>query len=322
MSTDSRAGSPATAADLVDVEALVRAYHERHPDPGEPGSSASPSAPRATAARRSRPRSTTTTSPPPRQAIVEYRAAQGIDGPLFIGADTHALSEPGRLTALEVLVGERRDACSSTPRDGYTPTPAVSHAILAYNHEPQPPASPTASWSRRRTTRRRTAASSTTRRTAAPPTPTRPSGSPDRANELLAAKLDGVQRAATPTPARRRCGSTTSSAHYVDDLPAVIDLDAIRDAGVRIGADPLGGASVAYWGEIAERYGLDLTVVNPNVDPSSAFMTLDWDGKIRMDCSSPYAMASLRRAARRLRRSPRATTPTPTGTASSPPTAA
>ena len=227
------------------------------------------------------------------QAICEYRTAAGVDGPLFLGRDTHGLSEPAWVSALEVLVANDVTVLVDAA-DRYTPTPAVSHAILRRQRRAhqRTPASLTASSSPRRTTRRATAASSTTRPTAVRPTPTPPAGSPARANELLAAGLAGVRRVPFAT-ARAAVGSYDFMGTYVDDLPNVVDIAAIRDAGVRIGADPLGGASVDYWAAIAERHRLDLVVVNPLVDPTWRFMTLDWDGKIRMDCSSPNAMASL-----------------------------
>ncbi|GAA4450610.1 phosphoglucomutase (alpha-D-glucose-1,6-bisphosphate-dependent) [Phytohabitans houttuyneae] len=226
------------------------------------------------------------------QAICEYRAEHGIDGPLYLARDTHALSEPAMLSALEVFAANgvrvRLDS-----RDGYTPTPAVSHAILTYN--------------RGRTSGLADGVVVTPSHN--PPADggfkyNPPSGGPagtdvtkvieDRANALLESGLKEVRRV---TVARARAAGTTEGydfcGTYVADLPSVVDLDAIRAAGVRIGADPLGGASVAYWDEIASRHDLDLTVVNPLVDPTWRFMTLDWDGKIRMDCSSPYAMASL-----------------------------
>jgi phosphoglucomutase len=287
MSTDPRAGTPAQPADLVDVDALLAAYHDRHPDPRETGEQVA----FGTSGHRGSSLRTTfnddhiaATS----QAICEYRAAQGIDGPLFIGRDTHALSEPAWITAIEVF--QANDVHVLADRDdAFTPTPALSHAILRYNRD----------------------------RTSGPAdgvvvTPSHnppadggfkynpPDGGPadtdatrwiaDRANELLAAKLDGVRRRPLD---RSGLGRYDFLGEYVADLPSVVDVGAIRDAGVRIGADPLGGASVAYWGAIAERFGLDLTVVNPAVDPQFGFMTLDWDGRIRMDCSSPYAMASL-----------------------------
>jgi phosphoglucomutase len=222
------------------------------------------------------------------QAIVEYRAAQGTTGPLFIGRDTHALSEPAWVTACEVFLANDVHVLVDAA-DGYTPTPAVSTAIIGAN---------------------RGRSSGLADGVVVTPShnPPRdggfkynpPHGGPadtdatswiaNRANELLVAKLDGVVRR---TLDRSALGRFDFLGEYVNDLPNVVDLDAIRSAGVRIGADPLGGASVAYWGAIAERHKIDLTVVNPDVDPQFAFMTLDWDGKIRMDCSSPYAMASL-----------------------------
>jgi phosphoglucomutase len=222
------------------------------------------------------------------QAICEYRAAQGTDGPLFIGRDTHALSEPAWVTAIEVFQANDVDVLADAA-DGFTPTPAVSHAILTYN--------------RGRSSGLADGVVVTPSHN--PPSDggfkyNPPNGGPadtdatkwiaDRANELLAAKLDDVRRSPLDRDALGRYDFVGT---YVADLPNVVDLDAIRAAGVRIGADPLGGASVAYWGAIAERHGIDLTVVNPKVDPQFAFMTLDWDEKIRMDCSSPYAMASL-----------------------------
>jgi phosphoglucomutase len=225
------------------------------------------------------------------QAICEYRAGQGIDGPLFLARDSHALSEPATVTALEVFAANGVTVLVDS-RDGLTPTPALSHAILRANGKPGA-----------------TADGVVVTPSHNPPDDggfkyNPPNGGPadtdvtrwiqDRANALLAAGLKEVKRIPYE---RARAADTTGTydflASYVDDLPSVVDLDAVREAGVRIGADPLGGASVAYWGEIASRHRLDLTVVNPNVDPTFAFMTLDWDGKIRMDCSSPYAMASL-----------------------------
>jgi len=220
------------------------------------------------------------------QAICEYRAAHRIDGPLFLGADTHALSEPATVSALEVLLANDVDVRVDS-RGGYTPTPSVSRAILAANAggansdgicvtpSHNPPADGGFKYN---------------------PPDGGPAGTDitgwvqDRANELLRAGLDGVRRVSLGT---RRPGTYDFLDAYVGQLGQVVDLVAIRDAGIRIGADPLGGASVAYWGEIGDRYDLDLTVVNPDVDPTFRFMTLDWDGKIRMDCSSPYAMASL-----------------------------
>ncbi|NUR93518.1 MAG: alpha-D-glucose phosphate-specific phosphoglucomutase [Nonomuraea sp.] len=282
MSHD-RAGQPAQPSDLVDVARLVTAYYALHPDPADPGqrvafgTSGHRGSSFGAAFNEDHILATS-------QAICEYRRGQGIAGPLFLGIDPHALSEPARASALEVFAANDVEVLIDA-RDGYTPTPAVSHAILTHpgsdgvvitpSHNPPPDGgfkyNP-------------------------------PNGGPadtsitswiqDRANELLAAGLKGVRR----VPYARALGHAGRHDFldaYVSDLPSVIDLDAIRSAGVRIGADPLGGASVAYWQEIADRHRLDLTVVNPLVDPTWRFMTLDWDGKIRMDCSSPYAMAGL-----------------------------
>ncbi|MER5650552.1 phosphoglucomutase (alpha-D-glucose-1,6-bisphosphate-dependent) [Streptosporangium sp. NPDC002524] len=289
--THEHAGQPARPSDLVDVARLVTSYYALHPDPGEVGQRVA----FGTSGHRGSSLNVAfnedhilATS----QAIVEYRAAQGIDGPLFLGADTHALSEPARVSALEVFAANGVMVMIDD-RDGYTPTPAVSHAILAHNR-----------------------GRSSGRADGVVVTPSHnppgdggfkynpPHGGPadtdatswiqDRANALIADGLKEVRR----VPYTRALAADTTGRYdflgrYVDDLPSVLDLDAVREAGVRIGADPLGGASVAYWGEIAERHRLDLTVINPLTDPTWRFMTLDWDGKIRMDCSSPYAMASL-----------------------------
>ena len=223
------------------------------------------------------------------QAVAEYRAAQGIDGPLFVGRDTHGLSEPAWRTTLEVLVGNGVEVLIDA-RDGFTPTPAVSHAILAYN---------------RANTRQADGILITPSHN--PPRDggikyNPPSGGPAgsdatgaiaaRANQLIEGGLAEVKRVPFDR-AYATAGRFDFLGAYIDDLPSVLDLDAIRDAGVRMGADPLGGAAVAYWGEIADRHRLNLTVVNDVVDPRWAFMPLDADGKIRMDCSSPSAMANL-----------------------------
>lgn len=223
------------------------------------------------------------------QAVVEHRAAQQITGPLFVGRDTHALSEPAWRSVLEVLVGNGVDALVDA-QDGFTPTPAVSHAILAYNRQGGAQADGLLL----------TPSHNPPRDGGIKYNP--PSGGPAgsdataaiaaRANALLALGLAGVKRVPFET-ARKAVGDYDFLGRYVDDLPAVIDIAAIRAAKVRIGADPLGGAAVAYWGAIAERHGLDLTVVNDAVDPRWAFMPLDTDGKIRMDCSSASAMANL-----------------------------
>jgi phosphoglucomutase len=289
VEANERAGQPAAEADLVDVAALVTAYYAEHPDPAEPGQRVTfgTSGHRGSAFRLSfnEDHIAATT-----QAICDYRARAGITGPLFIGRDTHALSEPAFVTALEVLAANDVDVLADSA-GGYTPTPSLSRAILMHNegragaladgivvtpsHNPPedggfkynpPDGGPAAS--------QITAAIQ------------------DRANELLRGGLREVRRVRYDR-ARAAAGSYDFLGEYVNGLPAVVDLDRVKAAGVRIGADPLGGASVAYWGEIADRFGLDLTVVNPVVDATFRFMTLDWDGKIRMDCSSPYAMASL-----------------------------
>jgi phosphoglucomutase len=283
-----RAGTPATASDLIDVEALVRAYYERKPDPSVPeqrvafGTSGHRGSSLTTSFNEDHILATT-------QAIVEYRASQGITGPLFIGADTHALSAPAQTTALDVLVGNRVRVLADE-FDDYVPTPALSHAILMWNNDPA-----------RRAEGEADGIVITPSHN--PPQDggfkyNPPHGGPadsdatkwiaDRANELIAGGLTGVNQA-------EPSGVETYDfrGNYVDDLANIIDFDAIRESGIRIGADPLGGASVHYWAAIAERHDLDLTVVNGLVDPTWAFMTLDWDGKIRMDPSSPSAMASV-----------------------------
>ncbi len=283
--TDSRAGQPATSADLVDVAKLVTSYFTVHPDPEDPGQrvafGTSGHRGSAFAASFNEDHILATT-----QAICDYRAAQRIDGPLFLGADTHALSEPATVSALEVLLANGVDVLVDS-RGGYTPTPSVSRAILVANAagaradgicvtpSHNPPGDGGFKYN---------------------PPDGGPAGTEitgwvqDRANEMLRTSLAGVKRVSL---ASATTGTYDFLGSYVEELDQVVDLEAIRSAGVRIGADPLGGASVAYWGAIGERYGLDLTVVNPDVDPTFRFMTLDWDGKIRMDCSSPWAMASL-----------------------------
>ncbi|WP_222195744.1 phosphoglucomutase (alpha-D-glucose-1,6-bisphosphate-dependent) [Modestobacter italicus] len=288
MSSD-RAGQPAQPSDLVDVPHLVTAYYTVEPDPADVaqqvvfGTSGHRGSALDGAFNEAHILATT-------QAICEYRAQQGYDGPLFIGRDTHGLSEPAWVSALEVLAANEVTVLVDAA-DRYTPTPAVSHAIFTAN-------------------RGKTSGLADGIVITPSHNPPRdggfkynpPSGGPadtdatgwiaKRANELLAAGLDGVRRIPFAR-ARAAAKSYDFLGSYVDDLPNVLDLDAVRAAGVRIGADPLGGASVDYWGAIAERHRLDLTVVNPLVDPTWRFMTLDWDGKIRMDCSSPSAMASL-----------------------------
>ncbi|WFR74559.1 phosphoglucomutase (alpha-D-glucose-1,6-bisphosphate-dependent) [Prescottella defluvii] len=284
-----RAGQVAMPQDLEDLAHLVSAYYTRTPDPSDPrqqvvfGTSGHRGSSLDSAFNEAHILATT-------QAIVEYRAAQGITGPLFLGRDTHALSEPAWATALEVLVANDV-AVVIDSRDRYTPTPAVSHAILRHN-----------------------ASGPSGQADGIVVTPSHnpprdggfkynpPHGGPadsdattviaDRANDLLRSGPSGIARVPL-VRALEVAGRYDFLAAYVDDLPSVLDLDAIRASGLRIGADPLGGASVDYWAAIAERHRLDLTVVNPLVDATWRFMTLDGDGKIRMDCSSPYAMASL-----------------------------
>ncbi|MDL4770567.1 phosphoglucomutase (alpha-D-glucose-1,6-bisphosphate-dependent) [Actinomadura xylanilytica] len=288
---DARAGQPALPSDLVDVPRLVTAYYSLRPDPAVAaqrvafGTSGHRGSAFDTAFNEDHIAATA-------QAICEYRTAQGIDGPLFLGADPHALSAPAQATALEVFAGNGVRVLIDA-RDGYTPTPALSHAVLGHN--------------RGRATGLADGVVITPSHN--PPRDggfkyNPPDGGPagteatswiqDRANTIIEGGLKAVRR----VPYARALAADTTGRHdflagYVDDLPSVLDLDVIRSAGVRIGADPLGGASVAYWGEIAERHRLDLTVVNPATDPTWRFMTLDWDGRIRMDCSSPHAMASL-----------------------------
>jgi phosphoglucomutase len=291
MAQHDRAGTTAQPEDLVDVARLVTAYYTEHPDPDDPGQRVS----FGTSGHRGSSLHTAfnddhiaATS----QAIADHRKAAGVDGPLFLAKDTHALSEPAWATALEVFAANGVTVLVDG-RERYTPTPALSHAVLTYNRgrtsgladgvvitpSHNPPADGGFKYN---------------------PPDGGPAGSDitgavqDAANAHLRDGLSGVRRVPM---SRARTADTTSTydflGSYVDDLPSVLDLDAVREAGVRIGADPLGGASVDYWGEIAERHRLDLTVVNPLVDPTWRFMTLDWDGKIRMDCSSQFAMASL-----------------------------
>ncbi|AHI00096.1 phosphoglucomutase (alpha-D-glucose-1,6-bisphosphate-dependent) [Kutzneria albida] len=290
MSVDPRAGQLASPSDLVDLAKLVTAYYRDQPDPAVAeqrvafGTSGHRGSSFACGFNENHILATS-------QAICEYRAGKGIDGPLFLGKDTHALSEPAFVSALEVFAANGVRVLVDS-RDGYTPTPALSRAILVHNARG-----------------RDTADGVVITPSHNPPRDggfkyNPPNGGPadtditrwiqDRANELLAQDLKGVRRIPY---GRARAADTTGTYDFLDayvgDLAEAVDLAAVRSSGVRIGADPLGGASVAYWSEIADRYGLDLTVVNPLVDGTFRFMTLDWDGKIRMDCSSPSAMASL-----------------------------
>ncbi len=291
MSVHSRAGKPASRGDLIDVAALERAFYDRLPDPRDPAQRVA----FGTSGHRGSALSLSFNAAHIHaiaQAICEFRVAQGIDGPLLLGKDTHALSGPAEHAALEVFAGNgvrvriQRD-------DGFTPTPVISHAIVSANRgrvtgladgvvvtpSHNPPADGGIKYNP-------------------------PNGGPAdtdvtgwierRANALLADTNRSVKR----LTARHALAVPTTEEHdfvapYVEDLVNVIDMEAIRRAGLKFGVDPLGGASVNYWHPIAERYGIDLEVVNPDIDPTFRFMTLDHDGKIRMDCSSRYAMAGL-----------------------------
>jgi phosphoglucomutase len=287
--TDARsAGRRPTPDMLVDVDRLVAAYYSEHPDPSDPAQAVS----FGTSGHRGSSFTGTFTEShivAISAAIARYRSAGGISGPLFIGRDTHALSAPAFRTAVEVLVGNGIEVMIDS-RDGYTPTPAVSHAILTHNarggaradgivitpsHNP-----PEDGGFKYNPPHGGPADTDVTKRIQ------------DAANELLRAGLGGVERVDYDGAVKRARRYDFTSA-YVEDLPSVVDLQEIAGAGVRLGVDPLGGASLAYWEAIADRYRLDLEVVNDQIDPTFAFMPLDHDGKIRMDCSSPDAMAGL-----------------------------
>ena len=284
-----RAGQPARPEDLVDIATLVTAYYSEHPDASQPEQRVTfgTSGHRGSALRCTFNEDHIIATS---QAICEYRATNGIDGPLFLGADTHALSEPATVSALEVFVANDVTVLIDS-REGYTPTPSLSRAILAHNMNG--PA--------------HRADGVVVTPSHNPPSDggfkyNPPDGGPagteitgwiqDRANQILADGTKDVRRVPYAR-AREAAESYDFLDGYVSALPQVVDIEAIRAAGVRIGADPLGGASVAYWAEIGSRFDLELTVVNPLVDKTFRFMTLDWDGKIRMDCSSPSAMASV-----------------------------
>ena len=291
MSIHPLAGKPAPADLLIDVDQLERAYYERRPDPSDPDQLVSfgTSGHRGTALRGSFNEAHILATT---QAICDYRRGQGIDGPLFMGKDPHALSGPAQRSALEVLAAN--GVTTQIQRQGgFTPTPVISHAILVHN--------------RGRTDRIADGIVVTPSHN--PPADggfkyNPPSGGPadtdvtgwiqDRANALLREGNRDVKRMPWESAQRASTTSETDLARpYVKDLANVIDMAAIRAAGLRVGIDPLGGAAVGYWAIVAEEYGLDLTVVNPSTDPTFRFMTVDHDGKIRMDCSSPYAMAGL-----------------------------
>jgi len=292
MTINPLAGKPAPASMLVNVPRLICAYYSDAPDPAvaEQKVSFGTSGHRGSSLQRSFNEAHILAIT---QAIVMYRTANGISGPLFVGMDTHALSEPAFVSALEVLGANGVTMMIADEHTDYTPTPVISHAILTYNR-----------------------ARSSALADGIVITPSHnppdsggfkynpPNGGPadtaitswieNKANELLAAQLAGVRR----MPFNRARSLDTTHRHdyrkaYVDDLPTVIDLDVIRASGVHLGVDPLGGAGVHYWPRIAEQYQLDLTITNDAVDPTFRFMTLDWDGRIRMDPSSPNAMQRL-----------------------------
>ncbi len=291
MPLDPLAGQPVPPRLLPNIPRLVTAYYTTRPDPDDPGQRVAfgTSGHRGTSLDGSFTEAHILAIT---QAVCEYRKAEGTDGPLYVGMDTHALSEAAWGSVLEVLAANGVETMIQAGH-GYTPTPVVSHVILTYNRDRtdgladgliitpshNPPEDGGVKYNP-------------------------PSGGPagtettqtiqDRANDLLRVGLDGVRR----IPLARALDAGTTHEHdyvrpYVDDLASVIDMEAIRSAGLRIGADPMGGAGVNYWEPIAETYGLDIEVVNPHVDPTFSFMRVDKDGKIRMDCSSPYAMAGL-----------------------------
>jgi phosphoglucomutase len=291
MAIHERAGTPARPGDLVDIPKLITAYYTERPDPAEPTQRVAfgTSGHRGSSFERSFNEWHILAIS---QAICQHRAAQQITGPLFLGMDTHALSEPATASALEVLAANGVEVRIAA-RDEYTPTPAISHAVLTYN--------------RGRTSGLADGIVVTPSHN--PPDGggfkyDPPNGGPadtaltrwieETANALLTAGLEGVRR--IPLERARRADTTRTHDYvdaYVRDLGAVVDLDAVRRAGIRLGVDPLGGAGTRYWAAIADRYGLDLTVTNDAIDPTFRFMTLDWDGRIRMDPSSPYVMARL-----------------------------
>jgi phosphoglucomutase len=291
MTVSPLAGKPAEPWMLVNIPRLITAYYAERPDPDvrEQRVAFGTSGHRGSAFNKAFNEAHILAIS---QAICEYRRQQRINGPLFLGMDTHALSEPAFASALEVLAANGVEVMID--RDsGYTPTPAISHAILTYNHG--------------RTTGLADGIVITPSHN--PPEDggfkyNPPHGGPadtdvtrwieDRANALLAVDLQGVSR----VPYERARKASTTHRHdyigaYVGDLGTALDMEAIRGAGLKIGVHPLGGAGVAYWGPLSERYGVDVTVISDVVDPTFRFMTVDWDGKIRMDCSSPYAMAGV-----------------------------
>ncbi|NLA55100.1 MAG: alpha-D-glucose phosphate-specific phosphoglucomutase [Corynebacterium humireducens] len=292
-----RAGQPARPEDLIDIAELVTAYYTREVDVDNPdqqvafGTSGHRGSSLDNAFNEQHIWATT-------QAIVDYRRENNIGGPVFVGRDPHALSEPAMVSALEVLIANGVDVLVDD-RGRYTPTPAISHAILAHNAGLA--GGVTGTDPKRADGIVITPSHNPPRDGGFKYNP--PSGGPadtdatdwiaDRANGYLRAGLEGVQRTPVSGVLDERAGKYNFLDSYVNDLPNVVDMAAIRDSGLSIGADPMGGASVDYWGAIADTHKINLTVVNPEVDATWRFMTLDTDGKIRMDCSSPDAMASL-----------------------------
>src|SRR3954465_7544736 len=287
MSDDPRAGELPGDDDLIDVDALIAAYHDERPDPSEEAQRVSfgTSGHRGTATARTFNEAHVLAMA---EAVARHRKAEGIDGPLFLGRDTPAPSQPATRTIVGVLGAHGVDVVLDAD-DGATPTPVISHAILTHN----------------RGGGRGTADGIVVTPSHNPPGDggfkyNPPHGGPadtdvtgaiqDAANALLEADLKGVDRVRFEDAEVQKRDYVSA---YIDDLEAVIDLDAIRGAGLKLGVDPLGGASLRYWEAIAERAGLDLEIVNRELDPTFRFVPLDWDGKIRMDCSSPYAMARL-----------------------------
>ena len=291
MPTHRFAGQPAAPSSLVDVSKLLSAYWAEHPDPSarEQRVSFGTSGHRGSSFKRSfNERHIVAIA----QAVCEYRAAHRTTGPLYLGKDTHALSDPAFVTVLEVLAANRVEVMIDQDK-GFTPTPVISHAILSYNRD--------------RTSGLADGIVITPSHN--PPEDggikyNPPNGGPadtqvtkwieERANTLLTNNLHGCNR----LPIEQAGQATTTHRHnyigtYVSDLKNIIDIAAINTAGLKLGIDPLGGSGVAYWKPIVEQYGLDIEIVNPSIDPTFRFMPLDWDGKIRMDCSSPYAMANL-----------------------------
>lgn len=291
MNHHPQAGHPAPSSILANVEQLLSLYSTEKPDASNPAQRVSfgTSGHRGSSLKRSFNESHIVAIT---QAVCEYRRTQHTTGPLYLGKDTHALSDPAFVTALEVLAANGVEVVIDQ-NEGYTPTPVISHAILTYNRD--------------RTSGLADGIVITPSHN--PPEDggikyNPPHGGPadthvtkwieDRANTLLTNKLQGCSL--LPIVQAKQASTTHRRAYidaYVNDLAKIIDMDVVKSARLKLGIDPLGGSGVAYWQPIAERYGLNIEIVNPSVDPTFRFMPLDWDGKIRMDCSSPYAMANL-----------------------------